>query len=303
MRQTDGSRRLSLLGTSWLLGCLLLGGLCLFRGLDALGEPEARTRWLAVEQTERRTKPIEDVQIDDLVLARDEYGSGIAPQPVVRLFRSDSDHLRILTFQAADGSEQTLQTTDEHPFWVVGRDDYIEARHLQTGMVVVGPAGQAQTLTATDREEHPQGVPVYNFEVADAHTYFVSQDGLAAAVLVHNTQCGIVRKFDGPIHHIASNKDAVFRPKFEQLFNRAGVNLDNSPWNRMRLQGHVGPHGKYYNELIFDRLNAAVGTKTGKAAKTALIEELKAIRRDIRYNGWDALLKARASWIDVMGLY
>jgi hypothetical protein len=189
MRQTDGSRRLSLLGTSWLLGCLLLGGLCLFRGLDALGEPEARTRWLAVEQTERRTKPIEDVQIDDLVLARDEYGSGIAPQPVVRLFRSDSDHLRILTFQAADGSEQTLQTTDEHPFWVVGRDDYIEARHLQTGMVVVGPAGQAQTLTATDREEHPQGVPVYNFEVADAHTYFVSQDRTSRAILVHNSEC------------------------------------------------------------------------------------------------------------------
>ena len=25
--------------------------------------------------------------------------------------------------------------------------------------------------------------------------------------------------------------------------------------------------------------------------------------RDIRYNGWDALLKARASWVDVMGKF
>jgi hypothetical protein len=69
----------------------------------------------------------------------------------------------------------------------------------------------------------------------------------------------------------------------------------------MRLPGHVGPHGKFYHSLIFNRLDSAITGKSGAAARSALIEELKAIRVDIRKNGWDALLKAPASWIDTRG--
>jgi hypothetical protein len=125
--------------------------------------------------------------------------------------------------------------------------------------------------------------------------YYVSAHGL----LVHNN-CGLARMFDGPIHHIASDKDKLFTPLFEKLFNRAGLDLQ-TPWNQMRLQGHVGPHGKFYNQYVLDRLLSAVGTRTGNAARRAIVEELKALRRDIRHKGLDALLKARASVADVLG--
>lgn len=128
------------------------------------------------------------------------------------------------------------------------------------------------------------------------HVYCVSQAG----VLVHNTCSSIGRKFDGPIHHIASDKDKLFTPRFQKLFDDAGLSLQ-SPWNRMRLAGHVGPHGKFYNQLVYDHLRNAVGALNGPAARNALINELKAIRRDIRYNGWDALLKAPESRVDVLG--
>jgi hypothetical protein len=127
--------------------------------------------------------------------------------------------------------------------------------------------------------------------------YYVGSSG----VLAHNAGTGY-RKFRGPIHHIASDKDKLFFPQFKKLFERAGVDM-RSPWNRMRVEGHMGPHGKYYNGLILDRLQTAVGTKTGTVARIALIDELKAIRRDIRYGGWDAMLRAPASWVDIMGKF
>ena len=69
----------------------------------------------------------------------------------------------------------------------------------------------------------------------------------------------------------------------------------------MRLQVHVGPHGKFYHQLVYDRLARRVAGKTGAQYRAALIGELKAIRHDIRYGGWDALLKAAASRVDVLG--
>lgn len=42
---------------------------------------------------------------------------------------------------------------------------------------------------------------------------------------------------------------------------------------------------------------------TGDAARKALVAELKNIRREIRHEGLDALLKAPASMVDVMGKF
>ena len=105
-----------------------------------------------------------------------------------------------------------------------------------------------------------------------------------------------------PIHHIASDKHELFKYQFRELFDEAGLSL-NSPFNRMRVEGHVGPHGKFYNSLVLERLKEAVAEKSGAEYRSALINELMSIRRDIRKNGWDSLLKAPASMIDVKGLF
>lgn len=71
----------------------------------------------------------------------------------------------------------------------------------------------------------------------------------------------------------------------------------------MRFNGHVGPHGKFYNQHILDRLQKTVVGKTDAGYRAALIGELKAIRREIRSGDLGALLKAPASRVDVRGLF
>jgi len=57
--------------------------------------------------------------------------------------------------------------TEQHKF--------VNAGELTTGTTVTGPHGEHQTLTATRREMYLNGVPVYNFRVAEYHTYFVGE--------------------------------------------------------------------------------------------------------------------------------
>ena len=48
-----------------------------------------------------------------------------------------------------------------------------------------------QVLARTERTEHPEGVPVFNFRVAEYHTYYVQgATGLTPPVLVHNADHG-----------------------------------------------------------------------------------------------------------------
>ncbi|QDT66003.1 hypothetical protein V22_32670 [Calycomorphotria hydatis] len=104
------------------------------------------------------------------------------------VYRRVTDHLRILKIRTEDRQFQEFETTDEHPFWSVDREEWIEAGNLKLGERLAGPNGEIHYLVLSLREEHPEGIPVYNFKVADAHTYFVSApnapDGMP--VLVHN---------------------------------------------------------------------------------------------------------------------
>ncbi len=81
---------------------------------------------------------------------------------------------------AADGSVEVIGTTAEHPFWVAG-EDWVEAGKLRSGdelsPVDGGEAIHVAAVRRTGRRE-----TVYNFEVEEAHTYFVGASG----VWVHN---------------------------------------------------------------------------------------------------------------------
>jgi hypothetical protein len=133
------------------------------------------------------TKSIEDVREGDFVLARDEFGRDLGMKRVTEVYRRVSDHLRILTLRAADGTEQTLKTTNEHPFWAENRRVWIEARYLEVGDTVIGPRGELQTLADTAYEAHPDEVPVFNIQVDDYHSYFAAAHRAGSdPILVHN---------------------------------------------------------------------------------------------------------------------
>jgi hypothetical protein len=174
---------------------------------------------LGGETYRARMKNIEDVRRDDLVLAKNPETGELAAKRVERNFERVTDHLRILRIRNADGTEQTIETTNEHPFWVPGRG-WVNAGDLAIGDTVTHTDGLTAELVASTYEPHPEGIPVYNFEVADLHNYFVSQSPRAPPVLVHNADYGDfvdlfrtvgVREFGDVM------KNGVFRPAKNSL--------------------------------------------------------------------------------------
>ncbi len=71
----------------------------------------------------------------------------------------------------------TLEATPEHPLWVAG-EGWKAAGQIQVGDELWTRSGEGIRVTALT---HKQGqFTVYNFEVEDAHSYFVGRDGYLA---------------------------------------------------------------------------------------------------------------------------
>ncbi len=140
------------------------------------------------ENGEAVPRNIEDIREGDYVLAGDENDPSAPPtlRRVTQVFIKTTHELRVLSFVGADGfTTTTLNTTDEHPFFVVNRG-WVRADQLQIGDTLLQPDGSFVTLTASQIEARSQGVTVYNLEVEGGHTYFVDDAASGAAVWVHN---------------------------------------------------------------------------------------------------------------------
>ena len=120
-------------------------------------------------------KPIEEIKAGDLVYSTDPETGESDYKEVVRAFRKESDVI-IHIFVSREESE----TTPQHPFWV--EDEWVSAKDLREGDVLTLADGTAATITKTYGEQLAEPVIVYNFEVKDFHTYYVTNTG----VLVHN---------------------------------------------------------------------------------------------------------------------
>jgi hypothetical protein len=96
----------------------------------------------------------------------------------------------------------------------------------------------------------------------------------------------------GHEHHIATNKwdDAThnggpWTPKFKEVFDRAGMSLDD-PTNKVRIPGHKGPHPREYHEEIFERLDRATSVcRTVQQCQQSLTAELGRLAREISTPG------------------
>ena len=113
--------------------------------------------------------------------------------------------LRDVTLKNADGTTETIDTTDSHRFYVQGQGR-VSADDLMAGETLSTPDGQTETVVGTSSVAEPQGVLVYNFTVADDHTYFMEGFGnngttgstpgsLLDAVWVHNECEGFAHLF------------------------------------------------------------------------------------------------------------
>ncbi|WP_245742771.1 polymorphic toxin-type HINT domain-containing protein [Fontibacillus panacisegetis] len=129
--------------------------------------------------TDEGEKNIEDIEVGDMVLAKNEETGEQAYKEVTALHRNEKD----TTYKLSVGN-QIIETTDNHPFWVDGKG-WALAIDLKVGDELVQSNGNHLTIDNIEIVHHDEKVKVYNFTVADFHTYFVSSLG----IWVHNIEC------------------------------------------------------------------------------------------------------------------
>lgn len=283
--QPPRSRWLSKTLTAAMLLCFTIAGWCwsqpLFRPNRFVSASFTANTSVATTEAQFTTKNIEAIEVDDLVLARDEHGREIGWRRVVEVYRRTSDHLRHVTFRDESGREQTLDTTDEHPFLIANPhsatgDQFVNAGHLRLGDKVQSPGGSQQTLIATTRTEHPAGIPVFNFQVEGFHTYFVAQSSDMSPLLVHNSQCPLNLNNNG-----ATSNFGVYEIKINGLIHKVGKADLNRVTQTTGLPTRIHQQvrklkGIYGNDAVQPSYNSLgqVTTQQAKAAECARLQEL-----------------------------
>ena len=96
-------------------------------------------------------RPIEEIQIGDLVLSANPETGEIAYKPVVNTYVHVTDTVLYLTID-----EEIIETTEDHPFWVEGQG-WTSAKLLQPGDVVWLKDGSTQCVDDIEIVELPEG--------------------------------------------------------------------------------------------------------------------------------------------------
>ena len=121
-------------------------------------------------------KPIEKIQAGDYVYAEDPETGEKALKKVVQTFVNETNELVHIYV----GGEE-ITTTPEHPFYVPQKG-WVSAIQLRAGDILLQYNGDYLVVEQVQHEILEGSITVYNFEVQDFHTYYVSQQ----AMLVHN---------------------------------------------------------------------------------------------------------------------
>ena len=126
--------------------------------------------------TERGNVPIEDIKVGDLVYSENPETGERGLKTVVQTFINESSEL----VHVYIGGEEIV-ATPEHPFYVP-KKGWVGAIDLRAGDILVLQSGEYVIVEKVQHEILEAPITVYNFEVADFHTYYVSEEN----VLVHN---------------------------------------------------------------------------------------------------------------------
>jgi hypothetical protein len=181
-------------------------------------------------KTKSGYKSIETIQTGDIVASANEHTGKISYKKVVQTFIRQSPRIYKLTYN--DGT--TLETTGDHPFFINDKG-WTTADKLSNGDISPTWAGlkkssgvvekeiafseskdtisdrvsrlvMKESLAVVDIEVIEEDTTVYNFEVEDDHTYFVTE----AEVWVHNAPTEYQKGYEyGVRKSLVANADVI----------------------------------------------------------------------------------------------
>ncbi|MCR1795716.1 polymorphic toxin-type HINT domain-containing protein, partial [Leptospira sp. id769339] len=204
-------------------------------------------------------KAIETLKIGDEVFAFDEESEQKVIRKVTETFLNETTTILKIT----NSKGEVIETTWNHPFYITA-GMWVKAKDLMAGdefLTIDGKEIKVASVQESIREEK-----VYNLEVEDAHTYYVSESG----VLVHNY-------LDKAKPFLDNFKEALTIINQESLRAVSTINEDIKKANDLRKQ---------YADLI-ENVNI---TTTEKAA---YIKEIKKIDATIKSRTEELLQRAK----------
>ncbi|ATW25301.1 hypothetical protein DCMF_11450 [Candidatus Formimonas warabiya] len=122
-------------------------------------------------------KEIKDIKVGDEVYSENPETGEKGLKKVRDVFINETKEL----IHVFVGQEE-IKATSTHPFWVEGKG-WVAAGELQAGDKVRLYNGSIVAVDKTIVEKLDEAIKIYNFEVEDWHTYYVSE----SKILVHNT--------------------------------------------------------------------------------------------------------------------
>ena len=179
-------------------------------------------------------KPIEEIEVGDEVLSYDEETGEQGYKPVVRLFRNQTKEWCTISVRGNDGEHYEITSTPGHKYFVPENKGYknsralehesyaglnekwVSACDLKRGDKVQLSDGTLCKVERVTLEQLEEPETTYNLEVADFHTYYVTEKD----VLVHNfcerqyADYGVKYRENGATYKAYHQADGPYKGKF-----------------------------------------------------------------------------------------
>ncbi|GGV11357.1 hypothetical protein GCM10010293_01520 [Streptomyces griseoflavus] len=182
------------------------------------------------------TKPIEDVEIGDRVLATDSKTGRTEVKTVTAEITGEGPKNLVTLTIAVDGRSVRLTATDGHPFWVPSLAEWVDAEQLTAGQELRTVTGKTVRISSVVRTQRP--AVVHNLTVTDLHTYYVLAG--KTPVLVHNSNCGVTiddGKWDYFFGRVNSNPHNAERSA-QNAYQLESIGIRDNAAGREVLTGH-----------------------------------------------------------------
>lgn len=269
-------------------------------------------------KTQNGDKLIEDIQVGDMVLAKNVDTNIQAYKPVEQLYEFDAE-----VVYTVDVAGTKIRTTSNHPFWVKGKG-WTAADELLVGDMLETEDLAFNAIENISFEFEP--TKVYNFTVEDYHTYYISELGFLThnlleacrldkyadvtitvtskgtnnqklrAELIKHTKITPPAKWEA--HHIIAathphpdaDKARKILDEYDIDFNSSanGVFLPKEPGSvftqvdGQTLATHNGGHTDVYFEYVYKKISAAEALGTDYDSKQRkVLEAISQIRNDL----------------------